>query len=455
NSASCLAYRSFHLQFDQTVELKCVLHWEFLRNRLDEATDNHRHRFFFLDAARHQVEQLLLGDLRNGCFVAQGDVVVADIVVRICIRTRDAIDQQRVTLNVGVRVVRVRVHLNQATVGSTATTAGNRLRNNVGGGVWSQVLHLGTGVLELAFASECYGQYFALSVRTHHPNSWVLHGDLGADVAIDPFHGAALFYLGALGDQVVDVVGPALNDGVAAAAALLHNDLNYCGVQGVRLVNRCGTALYVVHVSVLINDDQGALKLTHVFRVNTEVGLQRNVDVDSWWNVDERATGPDSGVQRGEFVVTSRDDGTEVLLEQLWVRLECGIGIKEDNALLFKVLTNLVVDNLRLVLSGYTCNQTLLLSLRNTQLVVGFLDVIWEILPGLSLLFGGLDVVLNVVEVDAGKICTPLWHWLLVEHAQCLETLFQHPLGLVLLGRNVADYVLVNATACCCTRCVR
>src|SRR5690625_3249047 len=150
----------------------------------------------------------------------------------------------------------------------------------------------------------------------------------------------------------------------------------------------------------------------------------------------------DLRVQSREFVVTSWDDSTEVLLEHLRVFLQRGIGIQEDNALLLQVLADLVVDNLRLVLRSNTCDQALLLSFWNTQLVVGFLDVVWEVLPGLSLLFGGLDVVLNVVEVDAGKIGTPLWHWLLLKHAKSLKTLFQHPLGLVLLRRNIADNVL-------------
>src|SRR5699024_3186448 len=201
--------------------------------------------------------------------------------------------------------VRVRVYLNQATVGGTTTSAGNRLRDDVRRGVWSQVLHLRTGVLELAFASKRYGENFALSVRTHHPYRWVLHGDLGADVAIDPSHGAALFYLGALAHHVVDVVGPVLNGGGAAASTLLHDDLNDCRVQGVRLVNRCSTALYVVHVGILINNDQGAFELSHVLSVNAEVSLQWNVYVDSWWNVDKGAAGPHSRVQSREFVVTS------------------------------------------------------------------------------------------------------------------------------------------------------
>ena len=172
-------------------------------------------------------------------------------------------------------------------------------------------------------------------------------------------------------------------------------------MQGVGLVNRCGTALNVVNVGILINDDQGAFELTHVLGVDAEVSLQRNVHVDTLWHVDERSTGPDSGVQCGELVVACWNDGAEVLLEDLRVLLQCGIGVKEDYSLFLQVLADLVVDNLRLVLSCNTCNEALLLGLRNTQLVVGILDVFWEILPGLCLLLSGADEVFNVVEVNA------------------------------------------------------
>jgi len=49
--------------------------------------------------------------------------------------------------------------------------------------------------------------------------------------------------------------------------------------QRVRLVDRRGAALDVVHVGALVDDDQRALELAHVLGVDTEVGLQRDLDV--------------------------------------------------------------------------------------------------------------------------------------------------------------------------------
>jgi hypothetical protein len=112
---------------------------------------------------------------------------------------------------------------------------------------------------------------------------------------------------GALRHEVVDVIGPVLNSRVAAAGTLLHDDFHYCRVQGVRGVDGCCAALDVMHVSVFVDDDQGALELTHVLGVNTEIGLQRNIDLDALGHVDERSTRPHGGVKRSKFVVAHGD----------------------------------------------------------------------------------------------------------------------------------------------------
>ena len=151
-----------------------------------------------------------------------------------------------------------------------------------------QVQHLRAGVLVLALAGERHRQHLALGVLAGHPDRRVLHGHLGADVAVDPLHGGAGLRAGALGDQVVDVVRPVLDGRVTATATGLYDDLHHRGVQRVRLVDRRGTTLDVVNVSVLVDDDQRPLELAHVLGVDPEVGLQRDVDVHARRHVDER-----------------------------------------------------------------------------------------------------------------------------------------------------------------------
>src|SRR6266481_5902667 len=55
-AASALANRAFHLELDQAVHLDGVLERKLLRDRLDEARDDHRRGLRLRQAARHQVE---------------------------------------------------------------------------------------------------------------------------------------------------------------------------------------------------------------------------------------------------------------------------------------------------------------------------------------------------------------------------------------------------------------
>ena len=209
-------------------------------------------------------------------------------------------------------------------------------------------------------------------------------------------------------------------------------------------VDRRGAALDVVHVGALVGDDQRALELAHVLGVDPEVGLQRDLDVDALGHVDERATRPHRGVERGELVVTHGDDGVEVLLEELRVLLERGVGVQEDDALGLELLVDLVVDDLGLVLRRDTGDQAGLLGLGDAELVVGVLDVRRQVVPGLGLLLGGAHEVLDVVEVDAVEVRAPLGHRLAAEELEALQAQVEHPLRLALERRDVADHVLVE-----------
>ena len=81
-----------------------------------------------------------------------------------------------------------------------------------------------------------------------------------------------------------------------------------------------------------------------------------------------------------------------------------GVGVEEEHTLLLQILPDLVVDDLGLVLRGHTGDEPLLLRLRDAEPVVGVPDVLGQLLPGLRLLLGRPDEVLDVVEVDAGQV---------------------------------------------------
>src|SRR5689334_20157089 len=112
-----LADRAFHLQLDQPVELQRILHRQFLGDRLDAAAHHHGHRLVLGHAAAHQVEQLVLADLRHRGLVTHRDVVLADVDIRVGVAAADRIHQQRIAFHARAGTVCALVDLDQATVG--------------------------------------------------------------------------------------------------------------------------------------------------------------------------------------------------------------------------------------------------------------------------------------------------------------------------------------------------
>ena len=137
-------------------------------------------------------------------------------------------------------------------------------------------------------------------------------------------------------------------------------------------------------VGVLVGDDERALELAHVLGVDTEVGLERDLNVDALGDVDEGASGPHGRVEGGELVVTCRNHGPEVLLDELGVLAHSGVGVDEDDSLLLQVTTDLVVNDLRLVLGSDSRYEALALGLGDADAVVGVLDVLGQVVPGVG-----------------------------------------------------------------------
>ena len=149
-------------------------------------------------------------------------------------------------------------------------------------------------------------------------------------------------------------------------------------------------------------------------------------------------------VERGELVVVRRDDLAEVLLDELGVLAQRGVHVAEDDALPLEVLPVAVEDDLGLVLGG-DAGEVLALGLGDAQLLVGLLDRVGQLVPLVDLRVGGLDVVVDVVEVDLRHVAAPVGHRALLEVAVGLEPEVEHPVGLALHPRHLADDVLVQA----------
>src|SRR5919201_1024784 len=124
---------AFHLELDEAVHLDRVLHRELLDDRLDEAVDDELARLVLGDAVGHEVEELLLADLRDGRLVADVDVVLADPDRRVGVRARLLVKEQRVADDLGLRALGALRDLEQAAVARAPAVLGDRLREDVRG----------------------------------------------------------------------------------------------------------------------------------------------------------------------------------------------------------------------------------------------------------------------------------------------------------------------------------
>ena len=125
---------------------------------------------------------------------------------------------------------------------------------------------------------------------------------------------AALFDPRTLGVQVVHILGPVFNRGVAHARTLTDENLDAACVQVGDVVLRGRAALDKVQVCALVHDNQGVLELARAGGVQAEVGLQGNVHMHARRDVDEGTAAPHSAVQRRKLVVRGGHALHEVLL---------------------------------------------------------------------------------------------------------------------------------------------
>src|SRR5919199_6797593 len=113
---SALSDRAFHLQLDQAVQLDGVLERQLLGYGLDKAVDDHSHGLLLGEPAAHEVEELVLADLRNGGLVLGVDLLLFDLDVRIGVRPGLLVEEQRVALDPALGVDRALINLEEPAV---------------------------------------------------------------------------------------------------------------------------------------------------------------------------------------------------------------------------------------------------------------------------------------------------------------------------------------------------
>ena len=211
---------------------------------------------------------------------------------------------------------------------------------------------------------------------------------------------------------------------------------------------RRGAAFHVHDLAAFIADDERALELAELLTVDAEVGLERVFHLHAGWDVDERAATEHGAVERGEFVVASRDDFAEPFFKDLGVFFEALAAVDEDDALLGDGGFDVRVSGLAVVLRFDTGEEFTFL-LRDAETIEGLLHILRHVVPGTLRLLTVAQIVAELVEVDVFEVLRgPMrGHGLVLEDFERLVTELAHPIRVVLHIADVIDGLRRDAEA--------
>ena len=244
----------------------------------------------------------------------------------------------------------------------------------------ARVNHLRAGILMLAVVGQRDGDHFAARLPALHDDARVFHRQARSDVAVDPFDLRLFVRDAALGDEIEDVRTPVLDGDVLDLGALQGDEFDHGAVQRRRLEFRRRAAFHVHHLAAFIGDDERALELAEVFRVDSEIGLKRVLHLHARRHVDKRAAGEDGAVQRAELVVTGRDDLAKPLSEDLGMLVKALGRTDKDDALFADRLLDVRIGGLAVELR-LDAGEEFALLLGNAETLEGPLDILGNLVP--------------------------------------------------------------------------
>jgi hypothetical protein len=262
--------------------------------------------------------------------------------------------------------------------------------------------------------------------------------------------------ISAFGHEIIDatlavlITGiPVLHSGILDPRVLHGDQLDHRGMQLVFVARGCGTPFQVAHVTAGLGDDQRALELAGIGRVDAKIGGQLHRTAHACRDVDKGAVRKHGGIEAGKVVIGVRHHGAEILLYQFRVfayRLRDGA---EDDSGLAQVLAERGRHR-HAVEHGIHRNarQCLLFFQRDAQLVVGVQQLRIDLVETLRTraLFPGCGIIGYGLKIDGrmGDI-RPLRLDQGQPVAVGLEPRLQHPFRLLLACGNQVDGLLIEA----------
>ena len=239
---------------------------------------------------------------------------------------------------------------------------------------------------------------------------------------------------------------PVLHRGVFHLGIVLHDNLHDCGVELVLIAHRGGAALKIRHVGIVFGDDERALELSRVPRIDTEIGAQLHRAAHSLGDVYKRPVAEHGTVEGGIEVVAVWHHASQVFPHQVGVLLDGVTYRGEDHSLLGELLLERGLHRHRVhdgVHGGAAKRQTLLERYAELVECLHQLGVYLLVLGLLGQRVGiiGYGLVVHRRHVDVA----PLRLLERLPVVVCRQSEFEHPLRLALLPGNEPYDVLVES----------
>ena len=326
--------------------------------------------------------------------------------------------------------------------------------------------HFGAGIGLLVVGGDGDGVKFTDAVIALQDAGRVFPGDRRAGFHLGPGNFAARATAGAaLGDEVVDatfavrVTGiPVLHGGVFDLRIIEGDQFHHGGVELVFIALRCGAAFEVGDIGTDFGDDQRAFKLPGVAGVDAEIGGEFHRAAHALGDVDEAAIGEDGGIQRGEVIVSRRDDAAEILADEVWMGLHrftdraenyprFGQRFPEGGGNRHTVEHRIDSDRRAFFFRAFNAGEDGAFAQRDAELFVGAQQFGVHLVQAFraGLLFRG-GVVVQVLIVDWRVVdLGPVRFLGLQPGGVGFQPPVEQPLRLVLTGRDQPDDVFVQA----------
>src|SRR6185369_14251136 len=258
------------------------LHRQLLENVLAKAVHDQVQGVFGRQPALAAIEHLVVADAGRAGLVLEMGTRVGALDGRKGVRFALAADQQRVALRVVAGALRGLRGLHPPAISTAAMPGGDALGDDRAARVAADVDHLAAGVGLLMMVGYSHRIELADRPFADQPAARVLPGDCGAGLDLGPGDArTAPARVAALGDEVVDPADavlvarvPVLYRGVLDGGIVQRHQLDHRRVQLVLVALGRRAAFQVTDRRALFRDDERALELTGIGRVDAEVRRQ-------------------------------------------------------------------------------------------------------------------------------------------------------------------------------------